>query len=65
METIFIPSLLAQDYKSFFIKLIIVFALWIIAIIAGLIDQLPEDVKIMVEEKLSTEVHDAEVIEEI
>lgn len=38
METLFIPSLLAQDYKSFFIKLIIVFALWIIAIIASLID---------------------------
>ena len=30
---------------------------------AGLIDQLPEDVKIMVEEKLSTEVQDAEVVE--
>lgn len=38
METLFIPSLLAQDYKSFFIKLIIVFALWLIAIIASLID---------------------------
>ncbi len=38
MTFIFIPSLLSQDYKSFFIKLIIVFALWIIAIIASLID---------------------------
>lgn len=38
MTTLFIPSLLSQDYKSFFIKLIIVFALWIIAIIASLID---------------------------
>lgn len=38
METLFIPSLLSQDYKSFFIKLIIVFALWLIAIIATLID---------------------------
>jgi len=38
MQTLFIPSLLAQDYKSFFIKLIIVFALWLIAIIATLID---------------------------
>jgi len=31
METLFIASLLAQDYKSFFIKFIIVFAMWIIA----------------------------------
>lgn len=30
---------------------------------AGLIDQLPEDVKVLVEEKLSTEVQDAEVVE--
>lgn len=30
---------------------------------AGLIDQLPEDVKVMVEEKLSTEVQDAEIVE--
>lgn len=29
----------------------------------GLISLLPEDVKVMVEEKLSTEVHDAEVVE--
>lgn len=28
----------------------------------GLIDQLPEDIKIMVEEKLSTEVQNAEVL---
>ena len=30
---------------------------------AGLIDQLPEDVKVLVEERLSTEVQDGEVIE--
>jgi hypothetical protein len=38
METLFIPSLLTEDYRSFFIKLIIVFALWIIAITATIID---------------------------
>lgn len=38
MTTLFIPSILTEDYKSFFIKLIIVLALWIIAIIATLID---------------------------
>lgn len=30
----------------------------------GLIDLLPEDVKVLVEEKLTTEVQDAEVIED-
>jgi hypothetical protein len=29
---------------------------------AGLIDQLPEDVKLLVEEKLSTEVQEAEIV---
>ena len=30
---------------------------------AGLIDQLPEDVKVLVEERLSTEVQDVEIVE--
>jgi hypothetical protein len=38
MTALFIPQLLDQDYKSFFIKLIVVFALWIIAFSASLID---------------------------
>lgn len=38
MTTLFIPQLLDQDYKSFFIKLIIVFGLWIIAFASSLID---------------------------
>jgi hypothetical protein len=38
MNLLFIPSLLAGDYRSFFIKLTIVLALWMIAIIASLID---------------------------
>jgi hypothetical protein len=32
---------------------------------AGLIDQLPDDVKLLVEERLSTEVQEAEVIEQL
>ena len=31
----------------------------------GLMEQLPEDVKLLVEERLSTEVHEAEVIEQL
>jgi hypothetical protein len=38
MTPLFIPQLLDQDYKSFFIKLIVVFALWLIAFIASLVD---------------------------
>lgn len=38
MNLLFIPSLLSGDYRTFFIKLIIVFALWIIAIMATAID---------------------------
>lgn len=38
MNLLFIPSVLSGDYRTFFIKLIIVFALWLIAIVASLID---------------------------
>ena len=38
MNLLFIPSLLSGDYRTFFIKLVIVFALWMIAIVASLID---------------------------
>jgi len=38
MQLLFIPSLLTGDYRTFFIKLVIVFALWMIAIVASLID---------------------------
>lgn len=30
---------------------------------AGLIDQLPEEVKVMVQEKLTTQIQDAEIVE--
>jgi len=38
MNLLFIPSLLTGDYRTFFIKLIIVFALWLIVIVATLVD---------------------------
>lgn len=38
MNLLFIPSILSGDYRTFFIKLIIVFALWMIAIVASLVD---------------------------
>ena len=38
MNLLFIPSILSGDYKTFFIKLVIVFALWMIAIVASLVD---------------------------
>lgn len=38
MDLLFIPALLSGDYKTFFIKLIIAFALWMIAIVATSID---------------------------
>lgn len=38
MNLLFIPSLLSGDYKTFFIKLIIILGLWIVAFIATAID---------------------------
>lgn len=38
MNLLFIPSLLIGDYKTFFIKLSIVFGFWLIAVIASMVD---------------------------
>lgn len=38
MNLLFIPSLLAGDYRSFILKLMIVLGLWLIAIAATLVD---------------------------
>jgi len=38
MNLLFIPSLLAGDYRTFFIKLIIVFSLWLIVVVATAVD---------------------------
>ena len=38
MNLLFIPSLLSGDYRTFFIKLIIILALWIVAFVATAVD---------------------------